>query len=223
MKKIGVLTVLFCLVVFAGCDGAKETISQMRAELKQDILNEESNNSPKIQEKADDDSENTAPKMPDAEDITIEETYRSVQTVAQANVEEMTISLYFASADGKGLVKQEKKIPKAEGKARATIEALLNGPEEESGLLSAIPQGTKLRDINIKPEDKLCIIDLSEEFKQVKNTAAADLAVYALVDTLCQFDTVDKVEIRIEGENVSSIGGQINLRETVKAKYDLVK
>lgn len=219
MKKIGVLAVVFCLLAFTGCDGTKETISQMRAELKQDILNEESNNSPS----AENQGQQITPQMPDADDITIEETYQSVQTVAKSNGEEMSVSLYFAAADGKSLVKQDKKIPKAEGKARATIEALLDGPEDDSNLISAIPQGTKLRDINIKPEDKLCIIDLSEEFKQVKDAQEADLAVYALVDTLCQFETVDKVEIRIEGENVSSIGGQANLRETVKANYELVK
>ena len=41
MKKILALIVLLTLFGASGCDGAKETLSQMRAELKEDILNEE--------------------------------------------------------------------------------------------------------------------------------------------------------------------------------------
>lgn len=222
MKKIGVVAILICLMLITGCDGAKETISQMRAELKQDILQEENAGEQAKQETAEPSREREI-NIPDAKDITIEETYRTVQTVAQSNGEEMTVQLYFASSDGKNLVKQEKKIPKAEGIARATMENLLLGPDEASGLKSAVPSGTELLDINIKIDEKLCIIDLSAEFSKSTTASAADLAVYAVVDTLCQFETVDKVEIRVEGENISSVGGNIDLRKTVKADKTMVK
>lgn len=194
----------------------------MRAELKQDILQEEKAGEQTEQEATKPSSDREI-SIPDAKDITIEETYRTVQTVAQSNGEEMTVQLYFASSDGKNLVKQEKKIPKTEGIARATIENLLLGPDEASDLKSAVPSGTELLDINIKLDEKLCIIDLSTEFSENATAAAADLAVYAIVDTLCQFETVEKVEIRVEGENVSSVGGNIDLRKSVKADKTMVK
>lgn len=224
MKKIAMLAVLICLFALGGCDGAKETISQMRAELKQDILNEEKNTPTADNEKtpaAQQESDNL--QVPDAKDLTIEETYQTVQTVAQANGEEMTVTLYFADSSKQNLVKQEKKIPKVEGIARAAMETLLSGPGEDAGLAAAVPVGTELLDINVKAADKICIVDLSEEFKQAKSATEADLAVYAVVDTLCQFDTVDKVEIRIEGENVASIGGSADLQGLLKASYELVK
>lgn len=220
MKKIGLLAVLLCLLALGGCDNAKETLSQMRAELRQDILNEETPNQTTNADSAQNSEENL--QVPDAKDITIEETYQTVQTVAQTSGEEMSVVLYFADENGEKLVKCEKKIPKAEGIARAAMEALLVGPDD-TVLKSAIPVGTELLDINVKAAEKLCIVDLSSEFKQVKDAAAADLAVYAVVDTLCQFETVDKVEIRVEGENISSLGGSADLKKTVKANYSLVK
>lgn len=113
MKKIGLLAVLLCLLALGGCDNAKETLSQMRAELRQDILNEETPNQTTNADSAQNSEENL--QVPDAKDITIEETYQTVQTVAQTSGEEMSVALYFADENGEKLVKCEKKIPKAEG------------------------------------------------------------------------------------------------------------
>ena len=94
MKKIGLLAVLLCLLALGGCDNAKETLSQMRAELRQDILNEETPNQTTNADSAQNSEENL--QVPDAKDITIEETYQTVQTVAQTSGEEMSVVLYFA-------------------------------------------------------------------------------------------------------------------------------
>ena len=223
MKKIWGLIALLVLLCAGGCDDAKETISQMRAELKEDILNEESqDNTVDLEIKEQTTAQNDQLVMPDADDITIEETYQTVQTVAQSNGEETTVQLYFISADGKSLVKEEKKIPKVEGIARATMEALLAGPEANSGYLPAAPAGTELLDINVKADDKLCIIDLSQEFANIAQEGQ-DLAVYAIANTLCQFETVDQVEFRIEGANVESLGTDVDLSKDVSADYSLVK
>ena len=223
MKKILALIVLLTLFGASGCDGAKETLSQMRAELKEDILNEESqDNTVDLDINKQTTAQNDQLVMPEADDITIEETYQTVQTVAQSNGEETTVQLYFISADGKSLVKEEKKIPKVEGIARATMEALLVGPEADSGYLPAAPAGTELLDINVKADEKLCIVDLSQEFADIAQQGQ-DLAVYAITNTLCQFDTVDEVEFRIEGANVEKLGTDVDLSENVSADYSLVK
>ena len=223
MKKILGLIALLTLLCASGCDGAKETISQMRAELKEDILNEETqDNTVDLDIDKHTTAQNDQLVMPEANDITIEETYQTVQTVAQSNGEETTVQLYFISADGKSLVKEEKKIPKVEGIARATMEALLVGPEANSGYLPAVPAGTTLLDINVKPDEKLCIVDLSQEFADIAQEGQ-DLAVYAVTNTLCQFDTVEQVEFRIEGANVESLGTNVDLSENVMADYSLVK
>ena len=133
------------------------------------------------------------------------------------------VILYFVSADGKNLVEVEHKIGKVEGVARATINALLEGPDFQSGLLPSVPVGTRLLDINVK-DDGLCIVDFSSDIIANMSGGAEGekLAVYAITNTLCQFPTVDRVEFRVEGQRMDSLLGYTNLEPAVTADASLV-
>ena len=72
--------------------------------------------------------------------------------------ETKAVILYFTDQEGEQLIAEERQISKVEGIARATVEALLAGPEN-GDLQSALPEGTQLMDINIK-EDGLAVIHL---------------------------------------------------------------
>jgi len=134
-----------------------------------------------------------------------------------------SVLLYFGSSDGEHLVAVEKDVAKVEGIARQTINALIEGPDFQSGLLPTIPAGTSLLDINVK-EDGLCIVDFSDEL--VANMAGGklneQLTVYSIVNTLCQFPTVDRVEFRVEGRKMDTLLGHIKLDPTVSANAQLV-
>ena len=109
--------------------------------------------------------------------------------------------------------------------ARATIETLLEGPEQGSGLLAAVPTGTQLLDINVKPDEKKCIVDFSQELRNqlAANSASEELAVYSIANTLCQFATIDEVEFRIEGQTVTTLAGNADLSGAVTANSSIVK
>lgn len=134
-----------------------------------------------------------------------------------------TVLLYFGSSDGEHLVAVEKEVAKVEGIARQTINALIEGPDFQSGLLPTIPAGTGLLDINIK-EDGLCIVDFSEEL--VANMPGGQLneqlTVYSVANTLCQFPTVEKVEFRVSGKKMDTLLGHVNLSPAVTANTKLV-
>lgn len=117
------------------------------------------------------------------------------------------VMLYFADPRGETLVAEERIIPKVVGIGRETIEELINGPNPLSGLQPTIPEGTFLNDINIRP-DGLAIVDFSRELvtNLVGGSAAEELAVYSIVNTLTQFPSVQKVQLRIDGQNVKTIG-----------------
>ncbi|NLT94511.1 MAG: GerMN domain-containing protein [Clostridia bacterium] len=138
-------------------------------------------------------------------------------------IEYKKVLLYFGSADGKHLVAVEKEIPKVEGIARETINALIEGPDFQSGLLPTIPAGTSLLDINVK-ENGLCIVDFSKEL--VANLPGGEqneqLAVYSIVNTLCQFPTIDQVEFRVEGQKMDTLLGYVQLDPAVSANADMV-
>lgn len=134
-----------------------------------------------------------------------------------------TVLLYFGSSDGEHLVAVEKDIAKVEGIARQTINALIEGPDFQSGLLPTIPAGASLLDINVK-DDGLCIVDFSEEL--VANMPGGklneQLTVYSIVNTLCQFPTVERVEFRVDGKKMDTLLGHINLDPAVSTNAQLV-
>ena len=130
----------------------------------------------------------------------------------------MDISLYFGDGTGQVLQKEARTIPKVTGIAKAAITELIAGPSEVSGLISTIPDGTVLNGINIR-DDGVCVVDFSDNLLYA-NTEGANsefLTVYSIVNTLSQFESVDKVQILIDGKAVETLAGNINIKEPISA------
>lgn len=93
--------------------------------------------------------------------------------------------------------------------ATGAINELLTGTtgfEEDIGLHSEVPMETRLLGISI--DDGLAIVDLSSDFEAGGGSFSMSMRVAQIVFTVTQFDTVDEVRIRIEGQDVESIGGE---------------
>ena len=134
-------------------------------------------------------------------------------------VDMVQVSLYFANDNGK-LVRETRKIPKETGIARATINELIIGPEDES-LLSTLPAGTVLKDINIK--DGVCIVDFSSEFqKGITSASEESLCLHSLSNTLAQFDSVTQVKILVNGKNVDKFTGAIDVSVNIIPDESLI-
>jgi germination protein M len=133
-----------------------------------------------------------------------------------------TIVLYFADSTGSKLVAEERQIPKVEGIGRASIEELIKGPALAE-LRPTLPATTKLLDINIRT-DGLGIVDFSGDLiKDLPASAAAEkLAIYSVVNTLTQFPTVEKVEIRVDGRKVDTLLGHEKIDENLVRNTSLI-
>jgi spore germination protein GerM len=131
----------------------------------------------------------------------------------------LTVQLYFKRKDGNGLGMEEREVKKTEGIARLTMEELLKGPHNQD-LETALPSGTKLLDINIKP-DGSCLVNFNSNICNVNGSKAESLAVYAVVDTLSQFPTVDDVTFLVDGEKINTLAGHIDVSQPVVADYKL--
>ncbi len=226
-RRICFTVVVLCfMMIAAGCSQARETMQEMRQELRQEIAMEVDDKPMGDQLEPLQPNRLEVPSLDDMvkDDLTIEETYEPVRTMGPA-VQEITVALYFADADKTKLVKTEKSIPKVEGMARATIETLLEGPEQGSGLVAAVPQGTQLLDINVKQEEKKCIVDFSQELRNrlADGGNNEQLAVYSIANTLCQFASIEEVEFRIEGQTIATLAGATDLSVAVTANPSIVK
>ncbi|MGE5396139.1 MAG: GerMN domain-containing protein [Chitinophagales bacterium] len=135
-------------------------------------------------------------------------------------VKQITVQLYFARKDGDGLAIENRRINMVDGIARATIQELIQGPKK-SDLIATLPVGTRLKDINIRP-DGTCQIDFNKALENLTDEKAGNLAIYSVVNTLSQFATVDNVIFMVEGKEVESLGGVVNTSAPVEADYELV-
>lgn len=145
------------------------------------------------------------------------------ETAPVSNVETKIVALYFTDDSGKKLMAEEREIPKVEGIARATMNELIKGPTK-TGIKHSLPVTTQLLDINVRP-DGLAIVDFSNDLVQDLPTSAESekLAVYSVVNTLTQFPTVDRVEIRIDGKRVDTLKGNVELNTELVTNVSLIK
>lgn len=111
-------------------------------------------------------------------------------------VRQTKVNLYFLDNTSGILTKEERTIDSKElidNPYKVVLDLLLAGPNTE-GLISAIPEGTKINSINY--EKGIIEIDLSEEFLNSSGTNA----IYSIVNTLTEFTEVNGVKIKINGE-----------------------
>ncbi|MEA1962107.1 MAG: GerMN domain-containing protein [Bacillota bacterium] len=160
-------------------------------------------------------------KLPVKQNETVEKaevekqgTTQKVDLGQQDNIETMALNLYFGNATGTCLEAEARDVQKTEGIARCTIQELFKGPARKESI-NVFPEGTHLLDINVKP-DGMCIIDLSREVTRVESYQQEKLMVYAIVNTLAQFPSIETVKFRIEGEDIDTLAGYIHLGDSVK-------
>lgn len=92
---------------------------------------------------------------------------------------------------------------------RGAFEALLAGPtelERGQGLSTAIPPGTKLR--NVRVEDGIVWADFSPELDTGGGSASMLGRFWQIVYTATQFADAPQVRILIEGEARDTLGGE---------------
>ncbi|MGI6362026.1 MAG: GerMN domain-containing protein [Bacillota bacterium] len=129
------------------------------------------------------------------------------------------VILYFAQTDGKLLQKESRRILKSDGLAKSTIEELLKGPKDTS-LKAAVPQGTTILSMDIK--EGLCTADFSSHLIFKGSEQEEKLAVYSLVNTLTQFNSVDQVQIMVNGQKPKTLCGKIDISKPLEKNAELI-
>jgi spore germination protein GerM len=139
--------------------------------------------------------------------------------VAAADTRKIRARLFYVAADGTHLSAIEREVVYGEGtveQAKRIIEAQL-APAEEP-LASAIPVGAKLKTVFLTPRGE-AYVDLSAELQSNHpgGTTNEILTVYALVNALtANLPAVTGVQILIEGKEVQTLAGHLDLRRPIE-------
>jgi germination protein M len=116
-------------------------------------------------------------------------------------------TVYLIRGETLGVAVRE--VPETVAVARAALEELLAGPtllDTEAGLVSEIPEGTRLNDVSVA--EGVATVDLSSEFESGGGSLSMQLRVAQVVFTLTRFPTVESVAFMIDGTPVEAIGGE---------------
>ena len=145
---------------------------------------------------------------------------------APAAERKITATLYFVSEDGLFLVGVQREVPFAqnvEEQARRILEAQLQAAP--APLASAIPQGTSLRSLYLS-EKGHAFADLSADARSRHTGGALDelFTIYAVVNALTvNLPAITGVQILIEGKEVDTLAGHVDLRHPLQKNLRWVK
>nr|MCR5546776.1 GerMN domain-containing protein [Lachnospiraceae bacterium] len=113
---------------------------------------------------------------------------------AQSQSESESLVLYYATSDGNNLKTLVRRayysttIPLEQ----VVLDCLIESPDND-GLMSAIPEGTKVLSVVIN--EGTCYVTLDSSFLSLPEGVSRDVAIYSIVNSLCELDTVSKVQI----------------------------
>lgn len=137
--------------------------------------------------------------------------------------ESIMVVLYFIEETGTEsyLVPERRIIPYNGHPQLTAVQELINGPERQ-GLQEVFSKKTKVLKLEIK--DGLAIIDLNKEATKLSRGAWGEsLAVSALVNTLTKFPEVDQVRILIEGKEVETLSGHVDLTGLLRRNEQVIR
>ncbi len=147
----------------------------------------------------------------------------------------LSISLYFAqyTEDNAYLIEETREITVNGEPYKAAIEELIKGPES-SQLYPTIPSDVRVNSVKIS--DGTATVDFSKEiitsFEEIPHSSTTEvLAIYSIVDTLTEFEEIDRVKITVEGRDSGEIDelyiedfwGHVGIYEEFTRNEEIIK
>lgn len=118
--------------------------------------------------------------------------------------QKVTLTLYFADKKGKWLVPETREVHYSSNTSldKLVIKQLIEGPKTK-GLQATIPPGTKL--ITVTVVDNVCYVNLDEVFLNQNQEITEQVVLYSIVNSLTELETVDKVQISVNGDTSGKV------------------
>lgn len=130
--------------------------------------------------------------------------------------------LYFGSESGDKLVEKNDNGIYSENISmeRYVLDKLIKGPDEQ-GLVRTIPANTKI--ISVSTKDGICYVNLDSPFLTDVVDVTDEVEIYSIVNSLCELNTVNKVQFSINGETNKKLHNTFDLSGTFSRNLDLLE
>jgi spore germination protein GerM len=157
---------------------------------------------------------------------TTPQTTSTSTNAAAADARKIHATLYFVAEDGMSLVGVQREVPFGESvidQAREIVTSQL--AVAPPPLISAIPVETKLRTFYLTDRGD-AFVDLSADVRTKHTGGALDelFTVYSIVNALTtNLPAVKRVQILIDGKEVDTLAGHVDLRHPLQKNLKWVK
>ncbi|NLZ53552.1 MAG: hypothetical protein GX892_10480 [Thermoanaerobacteraceae bacterium] len=127
----------------------------------------------------------------------------NLETPVTASAEKVPVTLYFKSASLNGsfnyLVPVTRMVPKTDNQIKTALEELIKGPSENRGLVTLLPEDTKVLDVI--QNDGEVLVNFSKEIEGYGGGIDVEQSIVnSVVLTVSDFPGVETVSIQVEGK-----------------------
>ena len=210
LSKILIFLMTVVVLICSGCDNDPKNngIPDKSNTEKADTLDsdlEQSGKDPKL-----------PPKPPQPKNDKKDET---------GQAKKMKIKVYYPDESGLRLVGVNREVEindTDESKYKAAVEAVMTPPKEKN-LTKVVSNNSSLIDVKVK--DGTALVNLSKNIKIgfVGGSTGEELLIGSVVNTLTEFKEVNAVKFLIDGQEVETLSGHMDLSTPIKRMENLMK
>lgn len=133
-----------------------------------------------------------------------------------------TFTLYFANAEGDGLVREVRKVYYSTSVPveREVVELLIKGPSGDDAQ-ATMPSNLGILSVNVS--DGIAYVNLDNSFLSGALALPDELIIYSLVNSLVEGSGVEKVQISVNGETNVSFRNAVDLNQFFEENLALVE
>ena len=129
----------------------------------------------------------------------------------------MEVTVYYPDQSGMSLIPVKREIKFSDDKQKyiETVNLLLENPTEED-LTKIFPKGAKINSVTLDKDTAIVDLDSSITKNFVGGSTGEEFLINSVVDTLTDFDEVKQVRFLIDGKEVETLAGHMDLSEPIK-------
>ena len=214
MKKILIPAMLALLLLTAGCDkpSGENTPPDNPAQTKPVTAPGKNSETLKPDQPAPSSGTETPAVKPE------EKSLKEKENPAQS----MNVKVYYPDDSGMKLVEVEREIiiDDSTDKYTAAVETLLEEPGEEN-LTKIFPKNAAIKSVTVK--DGLAIVDFDGGFLKnfVGGSTGEEFLIGSVVDTLTNFPEVKQVKFLVDGAEIETLSGHMDLSTPLERMDEL--
>ena len=211
VKKILMPAMLALLLFTAGCDKPSD--------------NNPPENPPATPAQKPEVKPEVKPDKPNTDSTTKPDKSKEASPVKNERTEQsINVKVYYPDDSGMKLVEVEREVivDDATNKYTAAVETLLDEPDEEN-LTKIFPNNAAIRSVTV--ENGLAVVDLDGSLLKsfVGGSTGEELLVGSVVDTLTNFPEVKRVKFLVDGKDIETLSGHMDLSTPLERMSSLTE